>query len=89
MRKVAMVGAILMSILSTGCASYMRNFDGWFSRDRATISREIRDHGNSHFTDSPTSEFKRKNQEIAKKVFSQKHVPAPEIDVIVVEISEK
>ena len=77
-----------MTVFGTGCASYMANFDGWFSKDRATLSREFAAHGDSKFTDSPRNAFHKKNQEIAAQVLKElKNAPknSPPIYVIVVE----
>lgn len=85
MRKLAIILGVLMSFLGTGCASYRANFDGWFSKDRATLSREFAAHGDSKFTDSPRNAFHKRNQEIAAKVLKESQKRPDPVYVIVVE----
>jgi hypothetical protein len=67
MRKLGLVSVVLMSLLGTGCASYMANFDGWWTISPRDMPRLKAERGERRFTDHTDDPFMQRNQEIAKK----------------------
>ena len=67
MRKLAMILVTLVSLLGSGCASYMANFDGWWTISPLDMPRLKAERGERRFTDPTDNLFMQRNQEIAKK----------------------
>lgn len=83
MRKLGLSAAIWMSIMSQGCASYGKNFEGWFSKDTRT---EYQKYGQTTAADV-SSKFKERNRKIALEVFeAAKNRPKTRpIEVIIID----
>ena len=70
MGKLAMISVTLVSLLGSGCASYMANFDGWWTISPLDMPRLKAERGEKRFTDPTNDPFMQRNQEIAKRALA-------------------